>query len=94
MKLSVLQKCNSEKFLEDSIGIKAEFPKLFLKKNGKLYSSLMPRFFKRFSIDNFSEDKDLVEIARAKVKSIEEEEARRSRINDGTSSSDNNGFNQ
>ena len=54
MKFSVSQKYNSEEFLKDSIAIKAEFSKLFLKKNGKFYSSLMPQFFKKFSISNSS----------------------------------------
>ena len=31
--------------------IKTEFSKLFLKRNGKLYSSLVPQFFKKFSIN-------------------------------------------
>jgi DNA-directed RNA polymerase subunit beta' len=31
--------------------VKTEFSKLFLKKNGKLYSALMPQFFKKFSIN-------------------------------------------
>ena len=52
IKLSVLQNYNSEKFLKNFISIKAEFSKLFYKKNGKLYSSLMPQFFKKFSINN------------------------------------------
>jgi DNA-directed RNA polymerase beta'' subunit len=52
MKFSVMQKYNSDEFLKDSIAIKAEFSKLLLKKNGKLYSSLMPQFFKKFSIDS------------------------------------------
>jgi len=52
MKFSVMQKYNSERFLKDSIAIKAEFSKLFLKKNGKLYSSLMPQFFKKLSVDS------------------------------------------
>jgi len=54
MKFSIIQKYNSEKFLKDSISVKADFSKLFFKKNGKLYSSLMPQFFKKFSIDNSS----------------------------------------
>jgi DNA-directed RNA polymerase subunit beta' len=54
MKFSVVQKYNSEKFLRNSIAIKAEFSKLFFKKNGKLYSSLMPQFFKKFSVDSSS----------------------------------------
>ena len=52
IKFSVLQKYNSERFLKNSIAIKAEFSKLFLKKNGKFYSSLMPQFLKKFSVDN------------------------------------------
>jgi hypothetical protein len=32
--------------------IKTEFSKLFLKRNGKLYSTLMPQFFKKFSVKN------------------------------------------
>jgi len=36
--------------------VKTEFSKLFLKRNGKLYSALMPQFFKKFSV-NGSETK-------------------------------------
>ena len=54
MKFSVVQKYNSEKFLKKSIVVKAEFSKLFLKKNSKFYSSLMPQFFKKFSVGNSS----------------------------------------
>ncbi len=32
--------------------VKTEFSKLFLKKNGKFYSLLLPQFFKKFSISN------------------------------------------
>ena len=52
MKFSITQKYNSKKFLKDSIAIKAEFSKLFFKKNRKFYSSLMPQFFKKFSVGN------------------------------------------
>ena len=31
--------------------VKTEFSKLFLKRNGKLYSALMPQFFKKFSVN-------------------------------------------
>ena len=48
MTLSVVQKASAK--ISDSIAIRAEFSKLFLKKNGKLYSSLMPQFFKKLSI--------------------------------------------
>ena len=54
MKFSVTQKYKSEEVSKDSIAIKAEFSKLFFKKNGKFYSSLMPQFFKKFSISNSS----------------------------------------
>jgi DNA-directed RNA polymerase subunit beta' len=54
MKLSVEKKLGLEKFLENSVTIKTEFSKLFLKRNGKLYSSLIPQFFKKFSVSNSS----------------------------------------
>jgi len=50
MKFSVKRKYDLNKFLEDKIQVKTEFSKLFLKKNGKLYSSLVPQFFKKFSL--------------------------------------------
>ena len=37
---------------KNNTGIKSEFSKLFLKKNGKLYSCLIPRFVKKFKINN------------------------------------------
>lgn len=48
MKLSITQ--NNK--ISNNVPVKIEFPKLFLKKNGKLYSSLIPQLFKRFSINN------------------------------------------
>lgn len=54
MKFSVTQKYKFEDISKGSIAIKADFSKLFLKKNGKFYSSLMPQFFKKFSISNSS----------------------------------------
>lgn len=50
LKLS-LQKTNTNaRFLKNSNLVKTEFSKLFLKRNGKLYSALMPQFFKKLSI--------------------------------------------
>ena len=47
LKLS-LQKTNKD---DKSLNVvKTEFSKLFLKRNGKLYSALMPQFFKKFSV--------------------------------------------
>ena len=52
MKLSVTNQTNIEKFIKNKITIKTEFSKFLLKKNGKLYSSLIPQFLKKFSITN------------------------------------------
>jgi hypothetical protein len=51
-KLSGLQKSSSDYFFQTETVIRSERPKLFFKKNGKLYSSLKPSFFKTFSINN------------------------------------------
>ena len=51
-KLLIKKPIQSKQFLNPKITIKAEFSKLFLKKNGKLYSALIPQFFKKFSISN------------------------------------------
>ena len=52
LKLSVEKKFDSNSVGNINSKIKSEFSKLFLKKNGKLYSSLIPQFFKKFSITN------------------------------------------
>jgi DNA-directed RNA polymerase subunit beta' len=52
IQLLVKQKSGLTEFKDKSISIKSEFSKLFLKKNGKLYSCLIPRFFKKFTIHN------------------------------------------
>jgi DNA-directed RNA polymerase subunit beta' len=52
LKLSVKRKPELKQFLSSKISIKSEFSKLFLKNQGKLYSCLIPQFFKKFSIAN------------------------------------------
>ena len=52
LKLSVRRKFDSNYLEKTKVNIKSDFSKLFLKKNGKLYSSLIPQFFKKFSINN------------------------------------------
>ena len=47
LKVSVDQKF---KLIKKEENFKVEFSKFFLKKNGKLYSCLVPRFFKKFTI--------------------------------------------
>ena len=51
-KLSMKRTIRFKEFLKAKSNVKTEFSKLFLKKNGKLYSSLIPQFFKKFSIRN------------------------------------------
>jgi DNA-directed RNA polymerase subunit beta' len=63
-KLSVQRRSGSEKFLKNQLKIKTEFSKLFLKKNGKLYSSLIPQFVKKFSLKNSNVDLRYQQIGR------------------------------
>jgi DNA-directed RNA polymerase subunit beta' len=49
-KLSVKQKLKTNYNVSSKLSIKSEFSKLFIKNNGKLYSCLVPQFFKKFSI--------------------------------------------
>ena len=51
-KLLVRQSVSIQKSLDSEITLKTEFSKFFLKKHGNFYSSLMPQFFKKFSISN------------------------------------------
>ena len=52
LKFLVQKEFNSQSkdLSKGKIGIKSEFSKLFLKKDGKFYSSLIPQFFKKFSL--------------------------------------------
>jgi DNA-directed RNA polymerase subunit beta' len=52
VKLSLQQKHGVDYRGNSKMSIKSEFSKVFLKNNGKLYSCLIPQFFKRFSITN------------------------------------------
>jgi DNA-directed RNA polymerase subunit beta' len=52
MKMSVKKPTRVEKLSVNSLTVKAEFSKLFLKRNGKLYSSLIPQFIKKFAVKN------------------------------------------
>jgi len=51
LKLSVQRTNPTARLLKNSNFVKTEFSKLFLKRNGKLYSALMPQFFKKLSIN-------------------------------------------
>ena len=46
----------NNKLRGSNILLKSEFSEFFIKKNAKLYSSLIPQFFKKFSVGNSSQD--------------------------------------
>ena len=50
LKLVLQNPSPSLKLFQNKKIFKTEFSKLFLKKNGKIYSALMPQFFKKFSV--------------------------------------------
>ena len=54
LKLSIKQKPISDFHSNSNFSIQSEFSKLFIKNNGKLYSCLIPQFFKKFTISNNS----------------------------------------
>ena len=62
LRLSVKPKINFKYMSKQKVSIKSEFSRLFLKKEGKLYSSLIPKFFKKFSIKNKSSNLKLNEM--------------------------------
>jgi DNA-directed RNA polymerase subunit beta' len=66
MKLSIQRPVEIKKVLKDRVIIKSEFSKLFLKRNGKLYSSLIPQFLKKFSINNPSVNLRVTQLLRPK----------------------------
>ena len=51
-KFSMKENSKLNLVLNSKISLKVEFSKLFLKNQGKLYSCLIPQFFKKFSIAN------------------------------------------
>ena len=67
LKLSIDNKSNLEQYFDNKVKIKAEFSKLFLKRNGKLYSSLIPQFFKKISFNNKIEHIKLKNLVRPKL---------------------------
>ena len=54
--LSVPRKIQLNELSDLKFNIKSKFSKLFLKNNGKLYSCLIPQFFKKFTINNKNVD--------------------------------------
>lgn len=64
LKLSVKKKYDSKDLSKTKDSLSSEFSKLFLKKDGKLYSSLIPQFFKKFSIRHKSSELKFNQILR------------------------------
>jgi DNA-directed RNA polymerase subunit beta' len=56
MKMSVKKTNRIDKLDKNCLTLKAEFSKLFFKRNGKLYSSLIPQFIKKFAVNNSQSD--------------------------------------
>ena len=52
LKFSIKQKFNPKSFSKQIITRELQISKLFWKKDGKLYSSLIPQFFKKFAVKN------------------------------------------
>ena len=50
-KVSIKKPINIKSLKNSNVNLKTEFSKLFLKKNGKLYSFLIPQFLKKFTIN-------------------------------------------
>jgi DNA-directed RNA polymerase beta'' subunit len=64
-KLSVKQKLKTNYDLISKSSIKSEFSKLFIKNNGKLYSCLVPQFFKKFTISRKTSNLQLQRLLRS-----------------------------
>ncbi len=75
LKLSI-----KKNFSKDKMSRKFEFSKLFIKKDGKLYSSLIPKFFKKFSIQNTKSNLNINQILRVeKLKKKKKSETKKSK---------------
>lgn len=64
MKMSVKKTNGIEKSPKNCMMGKAEFSKFFLKRNGKLYSSLIPQFVKKFAVNNSQNELNYKNIVR------------------------------
>jgi DNA-directed RNA polymerase beta'' subunit len=56
LRLSTKRNLSIQDLFDKNIKIKTEFSKFFLKRNGKVYSSLIPRFLKKFTIKNLENE--------------------------------------
>jgi DNA-directed RNA polymerase subunit beta' len=65
LKLTVKRKLKGNSIFTSNYSLKSEFSKLFIKNNGKLYSSLIPQFFKKFSISRKTSNLKLQRLLRS-----------------------------
>ena len=62
-KLSIKKPVNIKSLKNSIVNLKTEFSKLFLRKNGRLYSSLVPQFLKKFTISQYTKNLKYKQIA-------------------------------
>nr|ATN40703.1 RNA polymerase b''-subunit [Gomphoneis minuta var. cassieae] len=67
MKLSIKKINGTEKLYTSDVRTTAEFSKIFFKRNGKLYSSLIPQFIKKFTISNSQKNLKYKNITQSKT---------------------------
>jgi len=65
LKLAVKRKVKGNPNFTSNYSMKSEFSKLFIKNNGKLYSCLIPQFFKKFSISRKTSNLKLQSLLRS-----------------------------
>jgi len=64
-KLSIKQRLNRDSASLSNFSVKSDFSKLFIKNNGKLYSCLVPQFFKKFTISHQKSDLQIQRLFRS-----------------------------
>ena len=64
LRASIKKTSGIEKFSKNNVIVKNEFSKIFFKRNGKLYSSLIPQFIKKFALNNCQNDLQYKNITR------------------------------
>ena len=80
LKLSIKRKPELNQFLNSEINFKSEFSKLFLKNKGKLYSCLIPQFFKKFTILNNKSELKLQKILRVNENKVKQFDIKKTKI--------------
>ena len=66
-KFLIKKHIHQKNLTDQQMKFKIEFPKLFMKRNGKFYSSLLPQILKKFSISNSFKSLKLKQITKPKL---------------------------